>query len=404
MTGITPLRVLMIVHSQFERDARVRRYAETLAEHGHEVDVVALTDPAATSAQEITGLNVISVPIRRKRSGALRYILEWLGFALLAAWKTMWLSRTRRYDVAHVHNMPNYLVFAALPAKLRGAKVILDIHDLVPEVFGSKFRITPRHPVMRALRLEEKTSCRFADTVIFASELFRDIALQRESCSADKSVVVLNTPDPTIFDAERFPWSGPEGPEEFRVLYVGTVAPRYGLDNAVRAVKLLQPELPGLRFLIYPRLDGGEGESLTQLRDLVHELDLESVVDFRRPVPLNEMPMVMSRANVGLYTPRVDMHMDIALSIKVPELVAMSVPVVTTRTRVMDRYFSPDQVAYFDDGDVEGCADAIRRLYEHPCEAREIAHKALRFFDLHRWEIERERYLGLLSELAGRSH
>jgi len=399
MMEVNPWRVLMIVHSQYQRDARVRRYAESLLGLGHEVDVIALADLAASSVPDTDGLNLISISVRRKRAGKLRSLFEWLAFSVLATWKVLNLQRRRHYQIVHIHNMPNFLVFISLPAKLSGAKVVLDIHDLVPELFSSKFATSLDHSAMKVLHMEERVSCRFADAVILATDLFREIAVARGSCSADKAVTVLNTPDLTLFDQTRFPWTGPDSSGEFRVLYVGTVAPRYGVDQAINAMKLLHSELPGLRFLIYPRLDEGEGDALTHLRELVRHLELESVVEFRHPVPLEEMPAVMASANVGIYTPRVDVHTDIALSIKVPEFVAMSVPIVTVRTQVMEQYFSADQVAYFEDGDIEACANAIRGLYGDPSRARRMADRARRFLDQHHWENERQRYFALLSRL-----
>ena len=43
----SPLRVAMVVHAYYEFDARVRRYAESLVERGHIVDIFALRHPEA---------------------------------------------------------------------------------------------------------------------------------------------------------------------------------------------------------------------------------------------------------------------------------------------------------------------------------------------------------------------
>ena len=49
----------------------------------------------------------------------------------------------RPYDLVHVHNVPDFLVFTAWRPKLDGAGIILDIHDIVPELFASKFGAAP---------------------------------------------------------------------------------------------------------------------------------------------------------------------------------------------------------------------------------------------------------------------
>ena len=48
------------------------------------------------------------------------------------------------YDLIHVHSVPDFEVFAALWPKLRGSKIILDIHDIIPEFYASKFGIGPQ--------------------------------------------------------------------------------------------------------------------------------------------------------------------------------------------------------------------------------------------------------------------
>ena len=80
-------------------------------------------------------------------------------------------ARRQRYDLIHVHNIPDFLVFAAWYPKLTGSKVILDIHDIVPEFFESKFSVSDRSLLVRALRLVEKISAAFADHVILSNHV-----------------------------------------------------------------------------------------------------------------------------------------------------------------------------------------------------------------------------------------
>jgi hypothetical protein len=65
----------------------------------------------------------------------------------------------------------------------------------------------------------------------------------------------------------------------------------------------------------------------------------------------------------------------------------------------MDRYFTEDQVGYFDDGDVAGCAAAIRRIHDDPGAARAMTVRADRFLEEHSWAMERARYFALLQSL-----
>ncbi|MBX3462794.1 MAG: glycosyltransferase [Planctomycetes bacterium] len=408
MTGRSPttpapatLRVCMVVHAYYEGDARVRRYAESLAAAGHQVDVLALRDRGKPKREPLRGVSVHRLPLSRRRGGTLRYLFEYAWFTLLCGLVLAW--RARRYDVAHVHNMPDFLVFAALAPRLLGRLVLLDVHDLMPEVYCSKFKTSVRHPGIWPIRVQEWLSHRFASACCFATERFRQGALARRTCRADRSIAVMNAADTTLFDAGRHPWRGPERPGEFVMLYLGTVSHRHGVDQCVRVLPLAVARVPGIRLVIHAKLSEAEGRPMQELQDLARQLGVADRVDIRPPLPLHEVPAVMSRASVGVFTPHLDVHIDMALSLKVPEFVAMGVPVVAVRTSIMTSLFRDDEVAMFPDGDLPAFADLLARLHAEPDLGREMAARARRFTRDHAWENEFAGYVALIERLLGRS-
>src|SRR5205823_11307670 len=106
-------------------------------------------------------------------------ILNWCWFLLLAAIKVTRLQLRRRYDVVHVHNIPDFLVFAALMPKLLGAKVILHIQDTSPELMGAKVKGRKRAIITRLAIWQEHISTAFADSVITVGWPFEQLLLQR---------------------------------------------------------------------------------------------------------------------------------------------------------------------------------------------------------------------------------
>ena len=62
--------------------------------------------------------------------------------------------------------MPDLLVFTAVIPKIFGAKIILDIHDTMPELYKTKFRSILANIAFFILLIEEKFSAWFADQVI----------------------------------------------------------------------------------------------------------------------------------------------------------------------------------------------------------------------------------------------
>ena len=310
--------------------------------------------------------------------------------------------RARRYDVVHVHNMPDFLVFAALVPRLLGRKVVLDVHDLMPEVYCSKFKTSIKHPGIWPIRLQEWISHRFASACVFATERFRQGAIARGTVRESRSISCMNAADTTLFDRAAHPWQGPADPDAFVMLYLGTVSHRHGVDQCVRVLPLVRDKIPGIKLLIHCKLSEGEGQPLQELKDIAKELDVEDLLDIGPPLPLQEVPQAMSRASVGVFTPHMDVHIDMALSLKVPEFIAMDVPVVAVRTSIMESLVRDDEVMLFADEDHQAFADCLIRLHEDPAAGRKMAERARRFTKEHAWENEFAGYLQLLGRLTGR--
>ena len=78
-------------------------------------------------------------PLEAATGGPAGYLREY-GTALWHSLRLAWqLDRERPFDVVHACNPPDLLFLVALPLKLRGARFVFDHHDLVPELFRSRF-------------------------------------------------------------------------------------------------------------------------------------------------------------------------------------------------------------------------------------------------------------------------
>src|SRR5438105_10268038 len=130
------LRVCAITFDWYPFDVLVRRTAEAAADAGYCVDVICLRQPGqkarsierrSASSAHCDGVHVHRLPIYRTFGSSLaRTLLDWCCFLVLAGMLVTRLHLRRRYDVIHVHNMPDFLVFCALVPKLLGAKIILE--------------------------------------------------------------------------------------------------------------------------------------------------------------------------------------------------------------------------------------------------------------------------------------
>jgi len=193
------MNVCMISYSVYESDGRVMRYAETLAQRGDRVDVIALSRAGRTSDDVIAGVNVFRVQGRtHDEKGPLSYLVRVLSFFVRAMLLLMRRQSQVKYDLVHVHSVPDFMVFTAWLPRLQGAKIILDIHDVLPELYASKFGVSKTSLIYKLLLRVEKSSAKFADHVIIANDIWRGKLLDR-SVPADKCTAILNFPDRSIF-------------------------------------------------------------------------------------------------------------------------------------------------------------------------------------------------------------
>lgn len=386
----------MVVHQYYYRDGRVQRYAESLAAQGIEVDVLCPRDPNEPPAQRNPLIQVHPIRLSRGYQKRGNYLVEYAAALALFGAKLAVRHPRRRYDVIHVHNMPDFLVFAALLPKALGAKVVVDVHDVMPEFYMSKFGAGPTSPVVRFMKLQEQVSAKLADRVITANDTFAERLAER-GIPAGKITVVNNFANTALFDRAKHPAHQPGATGEFRLIYPGTIAPRYGLDIAVRALPKLVSVIPEVKLVVI----GSLVDHAHELRHLAERLGVADHLDLRGAIPNDEVPGELARADVGLYPALPDAHMSIATPTKVLEYAAMGLPIVTSRLEVVERLLPPGAALWFEPGDAEALARQVIELYkDHDLGRRLVAAADAAVTARHSWAEEADRYLALLRGLA----
>ena len=223
----------MVAYTHYPTDSRVRREAEALVDRGDTVDVIGLRKRGEERVHILNGVRQISLSVVRYRgSSAGMYLANYFLFFVSASISLVSLHLKNRYQIIQVHTMPDFMVFVAIVPKLLGAKVILDVHDLMPELYQSKFGLGQTHWLIRFITWMERCSIGFADRAIAVHKPHLD-ALIRHGSPAEKFIVLLNLPDPKIFaNSARVSGRNDSG---LKLIYHGTVAERHGLQVALRA-------------------------------------------------------------------------------------------------------------------------------------------------------------------------
>ena len=385
--------VLMIAYTNYESDPRVVREAEAAAEGGFEVDVLALRKPGQPSIETVGGVRVIRLAQERYRGGSHgRYLLSYLEFFVRCAARAIRLFLGRRYRVAHVNNMPDILVWSVAPLKLCGVKVVLDIHDPMPETFGAKFAAGGRSRLFNLLLLSERLSVWLSDRTITVSEPVKTGVLLKHGYPEDRIGVVANFADDELFQLRPYPPIG----DVVRFVFHGTILERNGLGLLIDAVARVRN-----RSRVRVRIVG-DGDYAATLNALIAEHDLSDVVEFlNRVYPLTDIPGLLADCHVGLIPLRLSDVANYALPLKLVEYTCVGLPSISVSNAAIDYYFKADECLFFPDGDAQRLADLMDQVAEHP---EMLSHRRERLLATRArllWSGEKRKYVDMLRQLAG---
>ena len=399
-----PRRVCMLSHSYFENDNRVQRYAKALARRGDAVSVLSLRRrPDMPVVEDLDGVAVYRIHDRfEKRIASPAQHLWGLGGFMVKAsaalkqleFDAQGQGQRRPWHLLHVHNVPDFLVYSTRGVRRRGARVILDIHDLMPEFYADKFKASPDSWAVRSLAWLERASAQQADHVILANHLWLDRYAAR--CDARlRSSVMINHVDQQIFQRRDSRPLASEAPEQPLILFPGGFERHQGLDLALQAFARLRDQLPMAQFHLY-----GDGSMKQELQALAAELQLGSSVQFFEPLPLQQMARVMAKADLGVVPKRADGFGNEAFSTKILEFMAVGVPVVASRTRVDQYYFHDGCVQFFNSGDVASLELAMRNVLCDRALQQRLVDGGRACVERLGWSTHEKYYLDLVDRLT----
>lgn len=384
------VRICMMAYSFYESDNRVRRYAETLAQEGFEVDAIALRNEEQEPKGRLNGVNIYR--IQRRSYTERNKHAYFFRIVLFCIRSTIFLSARQLvngYKLLHIHSVPDFLVFTAILPKLFGSKLILDIHDLVPELFASKFKCERSAISFKALLLMEKLSASFSDHTIIANDIWHEVITNR-SVNERKCTAIMNFPDSKLFKYCR----PPKSQDKFVTIYPGTLSKHQGIETAIRAMHMLKGRIPNLEFRIY-----GKGTDKEFFEHLVSELDLNDTVIIRNLLPLEDVSKAMSEADLGIEPKLADGFANEAFSTKIFEFMMVGLPVVVSRTRVHDFYLNDSMVRFYEPGNTEQLSENIYSLWRNPKQLAKYSKNGLDFMRENSWDRKKSIYISIVNSL-----
>ncbi len=387
-----PETVLMIAYTYYQSDPRVIREAEAAVHAGFAADFLSLRREQDPAVEEIRGVRVYHLRQSRYRgSGVLSYVLAYLQFFLRCLCKGTVLFLRRRYRVIHVNNMPDFLVFSTVIPKLLGAKIVLDIHDPMPDTFASKFKSGERGFFYRLLLWQERLSVWYADRTITVHQPVKDCVLVKHGLRPELIQTVCNFADEELFQLR--PSYCVNG--KVCLAFHGTILERSGLRNLVVAVSRMRHRDKVKVKII------GEGDFSQTLKGLIDSLGIRDVVDFdNRSYPVREIPRLISDCNLGIVPLEISSITNFALPLKLLEYTSLGLPVLTVRNVAIRHYFNEEDCLFYEWDDVDSLRDILDCLAQGPSLLLPYRQRAAELRQKFLWSRERDKYIALLKDLA----
>ncbi len=397
-TSTRPL-IALIGYTFFQSDGRLNMYVDYLTSAGYNVDVITLENPSAKPSVDTEHVRYFT-PRKRffDRQGGMQYMLDYARF-MLAVCKLLLKHRFagRHYAAIHVNNMPNFLIFGALPMRLFGVRILLDLHDTMPEIQKTRSKGDPSPWLIRGLFFEEWLCMKLASYVITSEHTKRERLLEN-GLTRKKSSTILNFANPALFP--EFPLS--DRPADlgapFRIVYHGTLTWRLGVDTVIRAVAIAREKVPNLRYEIT-----GDGEQRGELIALTKELGLEGCVQFSDGfVPVKALAERLRGADLSVLASRLTSATDLMLPVKLLEYIRLGIPAAAAPTKTIRYYFTEESVRFVQSDDPKSVADVIVALAADPQARLNMARAARKFYDKHNYESQRKTYTHIIDELVAK--
>jgi glycosyltransferase involved in cell wall biosynthesis len=370
----------------------MRQFAKAFRSPGNEVDVIAVRRGNLPKREAIDGVNVYRIQTRSLlECGTIGHLIQIGTFLFRAAVVIGWKHWRNPYDVIHVQSIPDFLVFSALIPKIMGCPVILDLRDLVPELYASKFMISEHSWLVRVLKAVERLSVRFADHVIVANPLWFEKVVHR-SADVSKCSIFWYYPDTELF----YPRIRARTDNRFKLLYPGCLHYHQGVDVAIRAFSKILQHIPEAELHIM-----GNGPAKSDLSQLTQELHLEGNVLFDEAVPLDSVPDYMAQCDIGLVTKKAsDIFGNEAASTKISEFMAVGIPVVASRTKIDSDLYDDSLLSYFQSENEDALADAVISLYRDPLLRQRFISNGRRYVETNNWASRVPQYTELVKDIV----
>ncbi len=370
----------MLTHSYYPEDPRVRRAAEALTQKGYDIDLICLKRKEQLPKETINNVKITRMPLERGKRRPLRWMFEYIAsLAYCTAYLTI-KQPTKKYQVIHIHTLPDFLVFSAITPKILGAKIILEMHEAMPEIYATRLKKSMNSTTVKIIKIIEKASIKFADKIITVSDPIKQVFIQR-GVPEDKITVVMNVPEKTSYPKTTKPNNLKN---KFIIIFPGQVTPTRGVDTLIEAIQ--QTKIPGIYLTIY-----GEGEYLNTIKKIIKKKKLEKRVYLGGKIPSDQVPEKISIADIGVIPSKSTPISELGVSNKIFEYAFAEKPIIVSKRKAISQIMTDKEVYFFQPGNAKELAQQIQHIYENPKEATQKAKNVKEKSKQYAWPTMKKR-------------
>jgi glycosyltransferase involved in cell wall biosynthesis len=368
---VAPQRIVHLSSVHSISDPRIfHKQCKSLAGLGYDVGLVACHH----RAEVIDGVRI--VPIARGKGRLDRMVR--------VAYRVYRAGVRERADLYHLHD-PELLWVAAL-LKLRGCRVVYDVHEDVPKQVMSKPWIPrrARSLVAKAVMLVERVAARFVDGIVVATP-----SIGRKFPAA-KTVVVQNFPELAF---QQLDGTVPLAARGDAFVYTGGLMKIQGVLEMAQAFALLPEGMTGtVAGTFLPPAIEAEVVALPGWRR----------VRFLGQIPRTAIVEAIDGARAGLVLNHPTVNYVEAYSTKMFEYMARGLPVVCSDFPLWAEIVGgADCGIAVDPRSPNAIAAAIRALNENPALAERLGENGRRAIaERYNWEAELRKLQALYRQVA----
>jgi glycosyltransferase involved in cell wall biosynthesis len=386
-------RVAIVVHAIVPGDPRVRRQSDALADAGYEADIFCLRQEGQP-AEEVDGrVRVIRLPIDRGLVGFVHHIAEYVAFTAMATLRLAREHRRRRYDLVQVATVPDFLTVAALPQKLAGVPLLLDLHEDMPEFFRDRFRSLLLRPLVPVVGAVARGAAAVADEIITVHEPLRRLSIAR-GVEQDRIGVVMNSADARLFDPSRHERRSFMADGTLRLIHHSNLQRIYGLDVAVEGLACVRPDLPW-SLDVY-----GDGPWRPHIEAAIARTGTAERVTLHGRVPMDDLPGLLAGSDIGLVPSLAEPYLEYSLSTKLLEYAAMGVPTIASDLATFRHHFTDAAIHFVPGSDPAAIGRAVEARAADPAGTLAMGEEMRRQAAAYDWEVQKARYLEIVGRMC----